>query len=76
MRCRKKNYRVDDLEHKIEVLPWQQQGLSYAGRGYTKNKIPSWYKVRLPGCNRWRRVYRREDSTCYVEDGKDQIEIK
>ncbi len=36
------------LESKIELLPWQKQGLSYTATGYG-SKIPTQYKVKYNG---------------------------
>jgi hypothetical protein len=45
------HYYLDDLEHKETSAP-----LSHNRTGYGK-KIPTVYMVKLPGSNRWRRVY-------------------
>lgn len=42
------------LETKIDLLPWQKQGLQYTATGYG-GKIPTQYKVKHKGI--WRRVY-------------------
>lgn len=70
-----KSYHLDDLEHKIELLWWQKRGLSYTTTGYGR-KIPTQHMVKLPGSNRWRRVYCcifSNSGTCYVTSGKDWI---
>ena len=59
------------LESKIELLPWQKQGLSYTATGYG-SKIPTQYMVKHGGM--WKRVYCAiygNSGTCYVmQDGK------
>lgn len=71
-----KSYRLDELEHKTELLPWQKLGLSYTPSGYGK-KIPTSKMVKIPGMrNVWRRVYcciYSNSGTCYVLSGKDWI---
>lgn len=42
------------LETKIDLLPWQKQGLQYTATGYG-GKIPTHYKVKHKGI--WKRVY-------------------
>ena len=72
-----KNFYLDDLEHKEFLLPWQKKGLSYTATGYGR-KIPTTKMVKLPGVNRWRRVYcciYSNIGTCYVLQGKDWIVI-
>ena len=62
------SHNLEDLEHKIELLPWQKQGLSYTATGYGR-KIPTSRMVKLPGDSRWRRVYcctYSNSGTCYV----------
>lgn len=73
-----KSYCLDDLESKIELLWWQKRGLSYTSTGYGR-KIPTSRMVKLPGSNRWRRVYCcifSNSGTCYVTSGKDWICIQ
>ena len=63
-------YAIEDLEHKTELTAWQRAGLQYTATGYGK-KIPTTRMVKLPGSNRWRRVYcciYSNIGTCYVED--------
>ena len=72
-----KSYYLDDLESKVEYLWWQKKGLSYTTTGYGR-KIPTRYMVKIPGSNRWRRVYCcifSNTGTCYVTGpgGKDWI---
>jgi len=65
-----KSIALEDLESKVELLPWQKAGLQYTASGYGK-KIPTSYMVKLPGSPRWRRVYCCTFSnagTCYVPD--------
>lgn len=72
-----KTYCIEDLDHKIDPLWWQEKGLAYTGPGHGK-RIPTLYKVRLPDNNRWRRVYcciSKEGNICYVEHGKDWIVV-
>jgi hypothetical protein len=59
---------MHELEHKQSVLPWQKAGLSYTASGYGR-RIPTTHMVKLPGGNRWRRVYcciYSNAGTCYV----------
>ena len=66
----KAEFRLDDLPHKIKMLWWQEQGLQYTRTGYG-SKIPTRHMVKLPGSNRWRRVYCccwSNAGTCYVPD--------
>ena len=42
------------VEAKVDMLPWQAQGLSYTASGYGR-AIPTMYKVKWRG--KWRRVY-------------------
>ena len=49
-------YYLEDLEHKVKLLWWQEKGLSYTASGYGR-KIPTSHMVKLPGSPRWRRVY-------------------
>ena len=68
---------LESLEHKEVLLPWQKAGLSYTASGYG-SKIPTAQMVRLPGSQRWRRVYcccYSNAGTCYVVSGKDWIVI-
>jgi len=61
-------HNLAELESKIELLPWQEQGLSYTATGYGR-KIPTTGMVKLPGSKRWRRVYCcifSNIGTCYV----------
>ena len=61
-------HNLAELESKIELLPWQEQGLSYTATGYGR-KIPTTRMVKLPGSKRWRRVYCcifSNIGTCYV----------
>lgn len=63
-------HNLEDLEHKENPLWWQEQGLSYTASGYGR-KIPTIHMVKLPGSNRWRRVYCcifSNSGTCYVPD--------
>jgi hypothetical protein len=60
---------LTDLPHKRSLLWWQKAGLSYTGSGYGR-KIPTEHMVKLPGSDRWRRVYVAIFSnagTAYVE---------
>lgn len=41
---------IDDLEQKVNLLPWQEAGLQYTASGYG-HKIPTARMVRLPGDN-------------------------
>jgi hypothetical protein len=73
-----KTYNLEDLEHKTELLWWQKQGLSYTASGYGR-KIPTPKMVKLPGSNRWRRVYcciYSNAGTCYVDTPDGWIVIK
>ena len=68
---------LDELESKEELLWWQLRGLMYTATGYGR-KIPTSKMVKLPGSNRWRRVYcciYSNIGTCYVTAGKDWIVI-
>ena len=72
-----KRYWLDELESKVSLLWWQERGLSYTSTGYGR-KIPTDKMVRLPGSNRWRRVYCcifSNSGTCYVTAGKNWIVI-
>lgn len=64
------------LETKVQLLWWQERGLSFTSTGYGR-RIPMRYMVRLPGDPRWRRVYCAvfgNNGTCYVEDKKNRDE--
>lgn len=72
---------LSDLEQrgraKVVLLSWQKLGLNYTASGYG-GKIPTTHMVKLPGSNRWRRVYiaiYSNSGTCYVPKGKDWIVI-
>ena len=59
-----------ELESKDSPLLWHDLGLSYTASGYGRSKIPTRIMVKLPGSNRWRRVYcciYSNIGTCYVE---------
>ena len=61
-------HNLSDLESKTEMLWWQKAGLQLTASGYGR-KIPTTNMVRLPGSNRWRRVYcciYSNIGTCYV----------
>ena len=65
-----KNFRLNDLENKVCMLWWQEKGLSYTRSGYGR-KIPTSRMVKLPGSDKWRRVYCcifSNAGTCYVPD--------
>ena len=71
------SYYLSDLEHKVELLWWQKQGLSYTASGYGK-KIPTHHMVKLPDDTRWRRVYcciYSNSGTCYVVKNNEWIII-
>ena len=60
---------LQDIPHKRVPLWWQKQGLSYTASGYGK-KIPTEHMVKLPGSDKWRRVYvaiYSNAGTAYVE---------
>ena len=60
---------LHELESKDAPLWWHLRGLSYTASGYGR-KIPTRHMVKLPGSNRWRRVYcciYSNIGTCYVE---------
>ena len=60
---------LHELESKDAPLWWHLRGLSYTATGYGR-KIPTRTMVKLPGSNRWRRVYCccfSNSGTCYVE---------
>ena len=62
------SYDINELENKVEMLWWQEKGLSYTASGYGQ-KIPTSRMVKLPNDNRWRRVYcciYSNIGTCYV----------
>jgi len=70
---------LNDVEHKVEPLWWQKLGLSKTTTGYGR-KIETSTMIKLPNCNRWRRVYiciYSSIGTCYVlvNEGKDWITI-
>ena len=68
---------INDLQQKVNLLPWQEAGLQYTASGYGR-KIPTSRMVRLPGDQRWRRVYcccYSNAGTCYVVKGKDWIVV-
>ena len=70
-------YYLDELEHKVKPLWWQERGLMYTATGYGR-KIPTDKMVKIPGSPRWRRVYCcifSNAGTCYVTSGKDWIVI-
>jgi len=70
-------YNINDLERKCNPLPHHEAGLMYTATGYGK-KIPTETMVKLPGSNRWRRVYCcifSNIGTCYVTDGPNWIVI-
>jgi hypothetical protein len=67
-------HHLTDLESKLDPprYPYGQNATGY-GR-----KIATAHMVKLPGSNRWRRVYCCQYSnagTCYVTAGKDWIVI-
>ena len=73
-------YNLSDIEHKVSLLWWQSQGLTYTRTGYGR-KLPTNNMVRLPGDKKWRRVYcciYSNIGTCYVlvNNGKDWIVIR
>jgi hypothetical protein len=71
-------YYLDELESKIELLDWQRKGRQYTASGYG-SRIPTAHKVRLPGDNRWLRVYCSIWSnigTCYVLRNSERIIIR
>jgi hypothetical protein len=56
---------------KIELLWWQEKGLSFTPSGYGR-RIPTRYKVQVGG--RWRRVYCcifSNSGTCYIGPSKE-----
>jgi hypothetical protein len=66
------HYDINDLPHKEVVLPWQAKGLQYTATGYGR-KIPTRHMVKLPGSDKWLRVYCcifSNAGTCYVPDAK------
>ena len=70
-------YSYSDLEHKDAPLWWHTAGRQYTASGYGR-KIPTSRMVKLPGINRWRRVYvciYGNAGTAYVTRGKDWIVI-
>lgn len=71
-------YSLSEIPHKEAPLWWHKQGLSYTASGYGR-KIPSARMVKLPGSDRWRRVYvciYGNAGTAYVTSGKDWIVIR
>jgi hypothetical protein len=62
---------LSSLEHKVNMLAWQATPLSFTKSGYGK-RIPTAHMVKLPGCNRWRRVY----CACFSNSGTCYIEVK
>ena len=59
-----------DIPSKREPLPHHKLGLQYTASGYGR-RIPSEWMVKLPGSNRWRRVYvciYSNTGTAYVPD--------
>lgn len=71
-------YNLEDLEHKVELLWWQKLGLSFTASGYGR-KIPTRHMVKLPGVNRWRRVYCcifSNIGTCYVDQPDGWVVIR
>lgn len=70
-------YNLEDLENKVSLLWWQEQGLSYTSTGYER-KTPTQHMVKLPGSARRRRVYCcifSNAGTCCVTQGPDWIVI-
>jgi hypothetical protein len=64
------HHSLSDLESKISPLWWQEKGLQYTRSGYGR-KIPTVHMVKLPGSNKWRRVYcciYSNIGTCYIPD--------
>ena len=58
-----------ELPSMRDPLPHHDMGLSYTASGYG-DRIPTVYKVQLPGSTRWRRVYcciHSNAGTLYVE---------
>ena len=71
------HYDLEELEHKEVPLWWQKRGLQFTASGYG-HKIPTRQMVKIPGVNRWRRVYCccfSNVGTCYVEQGENWIII-
>lgn len=71
-------HNLTDLEHKSEPMPHHKAGLSFTATGYGR-KIPTTNMVKLPGVNRWRRVYCcifSNIGTCYVTQGDDWVVIE
>ena len=68
---------LDEIEHKEVPLWHHKAGLQFTASGYGR-RIPTEHMVKLPGGNRWRRVYcacYSNSGTCYVEQGDDWIVI-
>lgn len=47
---------LSDIPHKDAPMPHHLAGLQYTRSGYG-SRIPTTHMVKLPGSNRWRRVY-------------------
>ena len=62
--------RTESLEIKEDLLPHHEMGLSYTRTGYG-SKIPSRFKVKMPGNPRWYRVY----SMCFGNASSDYVII-
>ncbi len=65
---------IEDLESKDTPAPRHRTAQSGYGR-----KIPTTKMVKLPGSNRWRRVYCcifSNAGTCYVAKGNDWVVIR
>lgn len=59
-------FHMPDDHKRIDLLWWQERGLSYTASGYG-GKIPTRHKIKING--RWRRVYcmvYSNSGTCYV----------
>ncbi len=68
---------IENLSHKVRMLSWQATPLSFTRSGYGR-RIPTAHMVKLPGSNRWRRVYQHcfgNAATSYVEirDGSGKV---
>ena len=61
---------INDLEHKYEPLWWHTAGKSFTSSGYGK-RIPTPWMVKLPGNNRWRRVY----AACFSNAATSYVEV-
>mgnify|MGYP003146884760 CR=1 FL=1 len=71
-------FNLDDLERKLKPLWWQVAGLTFTASGYGR-RVPTQHMVKLPGSNRWRRVYcciYSNAGTCYVDLGGDWAVIR